>query len=101
MEDIEAGTYQIELDQLKETVIIRNNKQTEGSAMSLIRDGRSIKEYDQKITYIFVVCSLILASCEDYYDTKNNPVTYGDTYLNIGIATDKAVYKPGRQSISP
>ncbi len=49
----------------------------------------------KRITYVFVVCSLILVSCEDYYDTKNNPVTYGDTYLNIGISTDKAVYKPG------
>lgn len=49
----------------------------------------------KKITYIFVACSLIFASCEDYYDTKNNPITYGDTYLNIGVTTDKAVYKPG------
>lgn len=49
----------------------------------------------KKITYIFVACSLIFASCEDYYDTKNNLITYGDTYLNIGVTTDKAVYKPG------
>lgn len=49
----------------------------------------------RRITYILVVCALALASCEDYYDTKNNPITYGDTYLNIGINTDKAVYQPG------
>ena len=49
----------------------------------------------KKTTYIFLACLLLLASCEDYYDTKNNPVTYGDTYLNIGIFTDKAAYVIG------
>lgn len=49
----------------------------------------------KRITYLFVVCSLILISCDDYYDTKNNPVTYGDTYLKIDLITDKAVYNPG------
>lgn len=48
-----------------------------------------------KKTTLFLACLLLLASCEDYYDTKNNPVTYGDTYLNIGITTDKVTYNPG------
>lgn len=39
--------------------------------------------------------SLLFAGCEDHYDTENNPVTYGKTYLSIDINTDKAAYKPG------
>jgi len=53
------------------------------------------KSMIKKTTHILLACLLLLASCEDYYDTKNNPVTYGDTYLNIGITTDKAAYSPG------
>jgi dextranase len=41
------------------------------------------------------IYALIFVACEDYYDTNNDPVTYGDTYLNIDLNTDKAVYKPG------
>ena len=41
------------------------------------------------------LCSLFVVSCDDYYDTKNDPITYGETYLSIDLNTDKAVYKPG------
>ncbi|GAB6012707.1 endo-dextranase [Viscerimonas tarda] len=37
----------------------------------------------------------ILTGCTDYYETENNPVSYGDTYFNTPISTDKACYKPG------
>lgn len=37
----------------------------------------------------------MLSGCEDYYDTKNNPVTYGETYMSIDFSTDKAIYNPG------
>jgi dextranase len=37
----------------------------------------------------------ILSSCTDYYETENNPITYGDTYFNALLSTDKACYKPG------
>lgn len=37
----------------------------------------------------------MLSGCEDYYDTKNNPVTYGETYISIDFSTDKAIYNPG------
>ena len=49
----------------------------------------------KKITFLFFICLLTLVSCKDDYDTKNNPVTYGDAYLAVGITTDKSVYKPG------
>ena len=41
------------------------------------------------------LCSLFVVSCDDYYDTKNDPITYGEIYLSIDLNTDKAVYKPG------
>lgn len=49
----------------------------------------------KKITLPFLICLLTLGSCKDDYDTKNNPITYGDTYLSVDITTDKSVYKPG------
>lgn len=49
----------------------------------------------KKITALFVLIPFLFAACDDYYDTKNDPVTYGDTYLHIGISTDKALYRPG------
>jgi len=39
---------------------------------------------------------VMLISCEKYSNT-NNPVTYGDTYMNIDISTDKSTYKPGEK----
>lgn len=39
--------------------------------------------------------ALFASSCEDYYDTKNDPVVYGDTYFKSNITTNKACYKPG------
>ncbi|MCC8171659.1 MAG: glycoside hydrolase family 66 protein [Parabacteroides sp.] len=46
---------------------------------------------------IFIAClaSLVVAGCEDYYDTANDPVVYGETYFEAGLKTDKACYKPG------
>lgn len=49
----------------------------------------------KKITFLFLICLLTLTSCKDDYDTKNNPITYGDTYLSVDITTDMSVYKPG------
>lgn len=49
----------------------------------------------KKIYLSIAICVSILSGCEDYYDTKNNPITYGETYLSIDFSTDKAVYKPG------
>ncbi|NDV68532.1 glycoside hydrolase family 66 protein [Dysgonomonas sp. 25] len=50
----------------------------------------------KRITYIVAALSLLLfAACDDFYDTKHNPVTYGDSYMSINISTDKAVYSPG------
>ena len=57
------------------------------------------KSMIKKTTYMFLACLLLLASCEDYYDTKNNPVTYGDTYLNIGILPIKQHIARGRPYI--
>lgn len=48
---------------------------------------------------IKIVVTLLLAlsfgSCEDYYDTHNDPVTYGETYFNADLSTNKACYSPG------
>ncbi|WP_306539800.1 glycoside hydrolase family 66 protein [Dysgonomonas sp.] len=49
----------------------------------------------KKIYLSIVICVFILSGCEDYYDTKNNPVTYGETYMSIDFSTDKAIYNPG------
>jgi len=49
----------------------------------------------KRITALSVLIPFLFAACSDYYDTENNPVTYGDTYLHIGISTDKALYEPG------
>ncbi|GAB6123716.1 endo-dextranase [Dysgonomonas termitidis] len=50
-----------------------------------------------KKTYAFVLfyLSVFLYSCEDYYDTNNDPVIYGETYFKADLNTDKACYKPG------
>jgi dextranase len=37
----------------------------------------------------------LLNSCTDYHETGNNSITYGDTYFNAMLSTDKAAYKPG------
>jgi dextranase len=38
---------------------------------------------------------VILSSCKDPFNTNNDPVTYGNTYLSIEINTNKARYNPG------
>lgn len=50
-----------------------------------------------KKTYLSIAfCLAILtSSCEDYYDTKNDPIIYGDTYFSSELKTDKACYQPG------
>lgn len=46
--------------------------------------------------YIFLALYIsILSGCNDYYDTNNAPITYGQSYMGINISTDKAAYKPG------
>jgi dextranase len=45
--------------------------------------------------YIVFCLAILLWSCEDYYDTDNDPVIYGETYFKADLNTDKACYKPG------
>ena len=61
-----------------------------------------INSKTMKSLYVFynniglvVIASLIFFSCEDYYDTNNNPITYGETYFPIDLTTDKPIYQPG------
>lgn len=51
------------------------------------------------INYILLVGFLSLLSCRDFYDTKSDPIIYGDTYFHIDINTDKAAYKPGEKVV--
>lgn len=44
---------------------------------------------------LLIVASVLLYSCEDHYDTTNNPITYGETYFPIELTTDKPIYNPG------
>lgn len=48
-----------------------------------------------KKIYILFTLSLLLLGCSDYYDTDNNPITYGKSHLDVEFATDKARYLPG------
>lgn len=50
-----------------------------------------------KKTYISIIalCMSLFVACSDYYETENNPVTYGKTYLSIDLNTNKSVYNPG------
>ncbi|NDV94655.1 cycloisomaltooligosaccharide glucanotransferase [Dysgonomonas sp. 521] len=45
--------------------------------------------------YIVFCLAILLWSCEDYFDTDNDPVIYGETYFKADLNTDKACYKPG------
>lgn len=47
--------------------------------------------------YIIVIsCLLAVFGCKGYYDDiKNDPITYGQSYLDIDFSTDKPAYKPG------
>lgn len=45
--------------------------------------------------YIILCIAICISSCDDYYDTNNDPVIYGETYFNPDFSTDKACYKPG------
>lgn len=49
----------------------------------------------KKIYLSIALCLTLFNSCEDYYNTDNSPVTYGETYMNIAFSTDKARYNPG------
>ena len=43
-----------------------------------------------------ILCLSALFGCKrDYYDVKNDPLTYGQSYINITLSTDKPLYKPG------
>jgi len=49
----------------------------------------------KRIKYIIpFVLGLFFTACEDY-DTHNNPITYGDSYIAHLISTDKSCYNPG------
>lgn len=50
----------------------------------------------KKINIVIILfLSFLVGSCEDYYDTNNDPVVYGETYFNADFSTDKACYTPG------
>ncbi len=49
----------------------------------------------KKIFLLAIISLTAIYSCKDYYDTKNNPVSYGKTYMSIDISTDKSSYQPG------
>src|SRR5690606_34709669 len=52
----------------------------------------------KKAWYALLVCvSLFGGSCKDTYDADRDPLTYGETYFQHALKTDKAVYKPGEQ----
>jgi dextranase len=44
---------------------------------------------------LLALCTSILSGCNDYYDTNHDPITYGQSFMEIDISTDKAAYKPG------
>lgn len=46
---------------------------------------------------LFLALPFSFFSCEKLYETGNNPIIYGETYLKLDINTDKAVYTPGSQ----
>ena len=51
-----------------------------------------------KYMYLSVVAALALCSASCIQDEpKNNPITYGDGYVDVQLSTDKAAYKPGEQ----
>lgn len=49
----------------------------------------------KKIYLSIALCLALFSGCQDYYDTQNDPVVYGETYFNADLSTDKACYKPG------
>lgn len=47
---------------------------------------------------LFIV--IFVSSCNlNYFETENNPLTYGKTYLDIKFSTDKSIYTPGENVI--
>lgn len=48
----------------------------------------------KKIYILAISCAVTLFGCKDYFDVKNNPITYGQSYIDIDITTDKPLYKP-------
>lgn len=42
-----------------------------------------------------IACTPLFFGCKDYYNVKNDPITYGQSYLDIDIYTDKPLYSPG------
>ena len=57
----------------------------------------------KRLTYMAVwgaaLCvSLVAAACHiDVDHPKNNPITYGESYMETYLATDKAAYSPGEE----
>jgi len=51
----------------------------------------------KKTIYLIVaLTTLIVSGCSsDYFETTNNPLSYGESYIDITISTDKALYNPG------
>ncbi|RKD18609.1 cycloisomaltooligosaccharide glucanotransferase [Pelobium manganitolerans] len=50
----------------------------------------------KKIYIPATLCLLVLFGCKkDYFNVSNNPITYGQSYIDITLSTDKSIYKPG------
>lgn len=48
---------------------------------------------------LFVLSLFLLGACSDMQDPGSEIITYGETYFNDGISTDKARYAPGQPVI--
>lgn len=48
-----------------------------------------------RILTILILCLLIFSSCKQKNNQQANPITRGDSFGNLNIETDKAVYSPG------
>lgn len=46
-----------------------------------------------KISALLLFGLLALTAC-NRYEPQNNPITYGETYLDLVVSTDKAAYRP-------
>lgn len=49
------------------------------------------------MNFLLALCLLLgIAACNQI-DPKNDPITFGDGYLDVQLSTDKAAYMPGEQ----